>query len=268
MPLILWSGGCDSTYLLHTALRTWYDHQERANQQLPGTTPHTTPPNIPVRTITIIHPQVPAQNEQRRARHALTTALNKQGYHWPHLEVTITHTTPNNQEADPEADPEADHGVTGAGDYGGLIQPLLWIPLAIPYLDHHEDLAVGYIKGDDAQFYLTTIRTAFNNLQWIAGRAGNLSTPLDNTSKPEIIHHLKTTKLYKHTWWCEDPTTNKPCKKCAPCMTHATALWQLNSGNAYHVQTYGLNKTNTTNALNKAKITNPIPPHTTQPPPQ
>lgn len=245
MPLLLWSGGCDSTHLLFTALR---DHQTNSEAQPPN--PDT--PSTVVRTITIVHPNVAAHNEQRYARQQIRDVLHKRGFDWSHLEVAVTHHTPllshmrtarkkskivSNQTG-------CDFEANNAGDLGGIIQPLLWVPLAIPYLNTDEDLSVGYISGDDAQYYITTIRAAFDNLQWIAGRIGRLITPLETTSKAEIIHWLKHNKLYRHTWHCEMPryqpvpksdthARGRPCKKCAPCHTHATALWQLATNNCY-----------------------------------
>lgn len=243
--LLLWSAGCDSTLALHNALIAYKNRQD-AHTTLPrkdGDKPEMSTPTIEnkeiVRTISIIHPNTPAPYEQQNARLAIIKALKKQGHEWPHIEITITH-------QDIETKKNSSNGCQGAGPNGGLTQPLIWVPIANVYLHGDEDLALGYIKSDDAQYYLTTLRAAFDNLQWISGRTGKLLTPLDCTSKAEIIHHLKKADLYKHTWHCEDPhykyKNNKqhlkqidkgngtPCGKCTPCIVHQTALWQLKKG--------------------------------------
>ncbi len=238
MPLILWSAGCDSTLTLYNALQDW-KRENNTPTVPPGEKPHTPNEKLRVRTISIIHPNTPAPYEQQNARLDIIKALKKQGHEWPHFEIDIRH-------LDIHTKKNSSHGCNGAGPNGGLTQPLIWVPIANVYLHGEEDLALGYIKSDDAQYYLTTLRTVFDNLQWISGRTGKLLTPLDCTGKAEIIHHLKKADLYKHTWHCEDPTykyknnkqhlkqidkgTGTPCGKCHPCMTHLTALWQLKKG--------------------------------------
>lgn len=284
MPMICWSGGLDSTYLLLNLLKEQKEQERHIKEDDHPNTEYTAKAiaaDYKVRTVSIIHPNISAIQEQRNARQQITKQLNKQGHHWPHTEIIITHKTPHKEDPDFEAQ--------GAGDKGGIIQPIIWLPIATPYLHTNENLALGYIRGDDAQYYITTLRKAFDNLQWIAGRTGKLITPLDNTSKPEIIHWLKDAKLYQHCWYCENPKypthlkntkpltlgphnlrrqatiqgrnpldLGQPCKKCTPCTTHATALWQLKTGN-YPNNILKLKNKRQTKKLKQASKTSGIP---------
>lgn len=267
MSLILWSGGCDSTLALIRALNDWKRENNSPAHTPEGEKPHVPNEKLRVRTISLVHPNVPAIYEQRNARNAIREALKKQGHEWDHTEVTVY-----NHSINGKLDSNGEFGAEGAGENGGIVQPLIWIPIAILYLKSDEDLVLGYIKGDDAQYYLTTLRNGFDNLQWVAGRTGKMLTPLDCTSKAEVIHHLKEAKIYKYTWHCEDPIyavtrsgkkltlgkgglergkdaaeqrrkqyedgKGKPCGKCHPCITHRTALWQLANKLCPTVNTY------------------------------
>ena len=226
MPLLLWSGGCDSTFLLAQTLLIEKDAAKKPRDTNPDEAPAAKAGDgYKIRTLTVVHEQIPAQQEQANARHDFITAMNKRGCTWNHQEVHITTKL-------------MDNATFGVYSQGGLSQPGIWVPTAIPYLKQDEDLWLGYIKSDDAITYLSQITATFDNLKYICNKTGSVKYQLEHFTKAEIIYHLKRLKLYKHTWHCEGvgktdakKATKKPCHKCAPCMTHATALWQLQTGN-------------------------------------
>lgn len=196
MSLVLWSGGCDSTLLLHNLLA-----QRRACLS-----------NDEVRAISITHPQLPANEENKRARTQASKVLEKLHGKFEHLEITITHN---------------DGAVRAIESGGGLTQPMIWVLYASLHLLPAEDLYIGYVKGDCIWNYRHELYAAFNSIQWINHRTGVLKLPLENTGKTDIIKSLKNVGLYRHTWYCEDPVKGKKCSKCTPCKTHRTAVWQL-----------------------------------------
>jgi 7-cyano-7-deazaguanine synthase in queuosine biosynthesis len=203
--LVLWSGGADSTCLLHEMLRRDYN----------------------VRALTVIHPQVAAVKEQRAARANLKARFRRMGYAFKSLEVTVGHGTGKGGPPDFAAEP--------TGEDGGVIQPVVWLTAAVAYLLRDEDLYLGYIKSDCAIHYLPQLRLAFDQLKAVAGRKGNLVVPMEWVSKAQVLNLLDAHKLTPLVWYCERPVRGKPCKKCSPCMTHATGRWQLKSGNALYV---------------------------------
>lgn len=275
--LLLWSGGCDSTLILADALAARHDRLAQACQKCGPQQKDGVGGDDAVRTISINHPDVPAQAEQAKARTAIRRALTRKYGTWPHTEVTITHGTfvapppkkngggKTSKKPAPPGDPlcngltaagqdgfdDAGFGGQAAGPNGGIVQPLIWLPTAILYLGGEESLTIGYIRGDDAQYYLTTMRQAFDSLQWIARRTGKLLTPLDVTTKAMVLDRLTHHGLLKHTWHCESPDykiklqlglsriaqeaasagKGRPCGRCAPCKNHTTALWQIQTGN-------------------------------------
>jgi 7-cyano-7-deazaguanine synthase in queuosine biosynthesis len=188
--LLLWSGGCDSTLILAARL---------ANKE-------------PVRTISISINQFNHNAEQFAARQAIVAHYKKKKIQWPHVEVSIANKYPFDFKSHVQM--------------GGVI-PGIWMGLAPAYLDINEDLAVGYIHGDNAIHWLEDIRSAFRSLQAISQRTGQLVLPIEWHSKAMVIHELKTHRLLGKTWWCENPKKGRPCGLCAPCMTHKMGLWQL-----------------------------------------
>lgn len=195
--MILWSGGCDSTLILHDALA------ERRK---------LTDSNSwvwPVVTLAIAQDGVAALDEQRAARNAIRAELEKRGDVWKHLEVHVS----------------VDGGYIL--EFPGLSQPQLWISVAHSYLGKAEPLIVGWHDGDHVWSRMADVRTAFEALQRIGGRTGQIETPLRYDRKSNIIKRLKATGLYDLTWYCEAPKDGRRCeghKVCTPCRVHALAL--------------------------------------------
>lgn len=221
--LCLWSGGCDSTWLLYTLLR------DRRPDAVGGPEEFDKQDNT-VRALTVIHPQVGARDEQKRAREGAKRALNRRKYKFQHAELVYE------QYGDFSAFPAA---------AGGLTQPCIWLPSAYQYLHNKEALYLSYIKGDDFWHWKADAIHLFNMLNNITGKNATLHFPLEWTTKAEIVYNLQKQKLYNHTWWCEAPdTVKKPastdghpkrCGKCHPCLRHKTALWEIANDADYEV---------------------------------
>lgn len=192
MSLVLWSGGCDSTLLLHRVA------SEQATKK------------DPVRALSIVHSQVPANKEQAQARRNILKEFKSRGLHVVHstLHVKTTGT----------------FFVKG----GGNTQGVLWLGTAISYLFKDEDLYAGYIRGDDYWHYEGWLQEAFKNLKHATYRKGKLLTPFEWKSKGEVIKELKAKKLLHLTWYCEDPKKNgKACGGCHSCEVHRAGVWQM-----------------------------------------
>jgi hypothetical protein len=212
MALVLWSGGCDSTLILHDLLtachngavlkQDWRGHFVTLNN------------GDWVNAISIDHPQVGGNLGNRHARRRLYPLLRKKFGSFRCGEITIK-----------QKMIEVHH----TGD--GLTQPGLWLLHACSYLRNDEDLYIGYIKGDDLWHYKEHLIEAFNAIQKFTSRTGVLRFPLEWTSKAEVISRLKHARLLSRTWHCERTEfPSNACGKCASCITHRTAMWRLKMG--------------------------------------
>lgn len=192
--LVCWSGGCDSTLLLHHAAQAY----STANE--------------PVRAISITSDQVTSGKCEERARKCLLKSLNKKGLWIKHTEVSIT---------------------TTKGDgllHYGLPQAVMWL-LASQTLRENESLALGYIRSDDWPQHVESFQSVFDALQKVSGRTGNLWLPLLHTQKRGVLHQLAELDLLDLCWWCECPPPGKarlkPCGTCPSCQKHAAGLRRL-----------------------------------------
>jgi 7-cyano-7-deazaguanine synthase in queuosine biosynthesis len=187
---ILWSGGADSTLLLHDlATKAKEDHQI-------------------VKAITIMHPQILNSTFPVKYRERTLKQLKNQGLD------NITHHIINIQT----------EGQFQIKNQIGLLQPIIWMTTVIPYLNEKEDLYVAYIREDDIWHYRYYLYDAFNSLQVIAQHTGQLLIPFEWTYKYEILRRLKQLNL-TNTWTCENPQKNKPCGKCQPCKNQRIAKY-------------------------------------------
>jgi len=189
--LLSWSGGCDSTVMLYEALKTKKDNET-------------------VRAISVSHIQVTNSEISKIARAKIKAKLARAGLTFQHVEVAVTH-----------------EGSFQIEPCGGLSQPALWLQVATSYLEQAEDLALGYITGDDIWHYRNYLCEAFQNTQVISNRSGQLQFPLEWYTKSAIIERLKEVGLYNLCWWCEFPSKGRPCTRCAVCIRHKTALYRL-----------------------------------------
>lgn len=203
MALLLWSGGCDSTLLLRDLLTARNNAGKGAYTSLAT--------GEFVRSLAIGCGQCAGSVRMRETRQKLIPKMEKiAGSGWVHGETVITR-----------------DGLT-IDAFGGLPQPVLWILNASLYLDQHENLYAGYIRGDDFWHYSGWVHHAFDSIQRLTNRTGKLLTPLEWFDKSDVLTVLPP-GLLKLTRSCEGDS-DRPCGKCKPCKTHATAIWQMKTG--------------------------------------
>lgn len=117
------------------------------------------------------------------------------------------------------------------GENKKWIQPNAWMQGAYRVLKpgRHGSVKIAYVRDDGAAFgrKLPTMET-----QWEAtlslGYAGDhvpLEFPVIHMSKLEILEEIDK-RLLEHIWVCEKPENGKSCGKCVPCDTIDTALYR------------------------------------------
>ncbi len=207
MSLVLWSGGLDSTLILHTLATEARDGVRHH--------PHS------VRALTITQSQLGVhQPSADAARDKVKKAFRAAGLIVNYLDVTLSHGHTGKRSEQ----------FIGSSDNPQL---LLWLSLAVNYLEPDEDLYAGHIRGDDAWHRIGHLWAAFNGLQGLAGHTGTMQFPLEWKRKADVIRETKALDLYRLCWWCEelDPPKSHgrrvPCGKCNSCVTNDTGLWQL-----------------------------------------
>lgn len=119
-------------------------------------------------------------------------------------------------------------------------QPIAWIigALSVADSDRHSCVEVGYVMGDEATQLIDQMQTAWTAL-WRISKTGepiSLEFPLRITSKTTILSEMPA-ELYALTWVCETPagTTIDGFKQCGTCRACETRLveeyrWSLRHG--------------------------------------
>ena len=157
--------------------------------------------NAHVRTISLTHPQLGANAEQAAARKKLKKKLEKKYGKFGSLEFSLG---------------------DGVINQYGMVQPVMWITNAAMTLLEHEDLMVGYIKGDDVWHYQSEIFTIFQICQKLTKKKGEILFPLEWVDKGEVIRYLHEEGLLKDTFWCERPKSiGILCGECGSCEIHS-----------------------------------------------
>lgn len=148
---------------------------------------------------------------QIAARHKIKKILaDKYKFKFEHIEVTLRHTGDMCQN-------------------GGLVQPVIWVPLATTFLKENEDLYVGYVQHDCYYHHTAAAKKMFQSCSEMMYKTGKLKDPLEWWTKAEVIRYLRKAdrKIFNATWYCEFPKRLKPCGECKPCIAHKLALYQL-----------------------------------------
>jgi 7-cyano-7-deazaguanine synthase in queuosine biosynthesis len=197
MNLVLWSGGNDSTLVLHDLLQNHWLYV-RDGEIVPQ-----------VWTLTIeLPPQHTAVEEQRAARARIGEALRAKGAHFDEHVITLSGATNRHQ-----------------GD--GLIQPQLWIGNAVSLLGENDDLYAGYVGGDSALRKRDALYRMFDAAQTLGRKRGRLILPLEYVRKVDVLRRLDEGGLAGLTWTCERPTRfmgqGLACGGCDPCTVLAKA---------------------------------------------
>lgn len=218
MSLVCWSGGADSTLVLHDLLR----EQEKAKAKKRSRRERTDglerkllnkekPSDVTdVRTISIRHLQLGANKEQFEARKRIREILRKRGLRFRRVEISFRH------KGGFHVKPR------------GLTQAMVWMSIALPYLRNGEKLHIGYIAGDGVWAYWSHLRQVFDSGASVLGLANvDLETPLYGVRKAEVLHRLRRARLIRATWTCENPKDGRACGECLPCKRRALALYEL-----------------------------------------
>jgi 7-cyano-7-deazaguanine synthase in queuosine biosynthesis len=211
--IVLWSGGLDSSLLLHCAANNLqcgdfdFGKYEDAGKRLLA--------------VAIVHDQVGANAQQECARLNMLKAWHGNTKRTiEYARINVSH----------------DSLATRSN---GLVQPQFWLTTVVPMLGDHEDLFIGYIRSDDIWHYRQHVENAFWGMQGLSHKDGKLIMPMEWFSKSEVISgvkhaahpdldsHLSCERrlvgLDKLVWYCESPAANHsgvPCGRCGSCETH------------------------------------------------
>lgn len=194
-PIVcLWSGGCDSTLVLFTALKRlkeWGDQRT-------------------IKTYSFIHHQLDSRKMdlEKQRRNMFLAWLEDNGYSGKvqHIDIHIDR-----------------HEISASG----CPQAALWVINLIPLVESNSIILTGYHKGDCFWEYSVfsdwvKLTTGLLNL---FGKNPKFVMPLRDTTKYRIIEKLKTENIYKFTWYCEMPKSDGTvCDYCLPCETHKMSL--------------------------------------------
>lgn len=144
-----------------------------------------------------------------------------------------------------QMDLRTDNNVSFAsGPTSKYSQPMAWMVAAMSVLDtsRHKCLAVGYV-GDDGGFlrYIPNIYTAWENMQILTktGEPVPIVFPIIDNRKVDLLNAIPT-ELLDSIWVCEMPRTDdngviRPCKSCSPCKLAAAVLHQFEQENGYTI---------------------------------
>lgn len=202
MSLVLFSGGCDSTLVLHNLLKENLKDYSK-----------------PIISLAVNHCQVSANKQNKRARNLFIAEMEKRelNSYWQHCEIDIS----------------SNMNATVGGSFS-LSQPIIWSMLSMLYVKNNDTIYFGYHKSDDFWMHKEAFENAIKNICRINDKNVNIEYPLKDYYKADIIKTLKTRGLYDMCWYCEnekyiDSTLDEytPCGNCTPCITHRTALWQI-----------------------------------------
>lgn len=202
IPLVLFSGGLDSTFLLYSLLDV-----------------------VPVDILYVDGCQgVSKATAELKAREKIIRLLESRG----DLRLSCTFKVRNQI--------IANHGNEVIAEYR-FAQVLPWIYGAISnYTREHSSVAISYVLGDDICGDLKDVRTAWDLISnFTKQHPVPLAFPLRRIRKTDIYKILPE-KLLKLVWVCENPneikragrgTVFKPCGKCVPCITQKVTEYRL-----------------------------------------
>lgn len=188
-PLILFSGGLDSTYLLWQRLQT-----------------------TNVEVLYIRGPQGEDKTEMEdKARERIREWLCTKGK----TPYSILKTY----------DVEMPHGDQSQDNTFSQLLPWFYAALNKSTGYRHSCVEMAYVMGDQISYFLNDIARAWDTLAWaIKGAPVELKFPLIMKHKHAMIKEMPT-ELYNLIWYCELPENKEACGKCPACYTHRNALF-------------------------------------------
>lgn len=105
------------------------------------------------------------------------------------------------------------------GELLSLKQPLLWLTgLAYAANCTHDQVAIGYVMGDDACSYREDIRAVWKSMSRLmyGNKIPTLVFPLTKYSKIELWNTIPV-ELRNHVTWCESGGAKDFCGDCHSC---------------------------------------------------
>jgi len=202
--IVVWSGGADSTYLLH-----WYAmHSSIQN---------------PVHAMTVdSYPQLSSvfMNAQRLARNRYLKFAEKSGLH------IVTHVI--NSECD-------DKTSVGIGENVSA-QPIMWLCSIMPFIHDGDIVCFSYIRDDGIWHVKKEFEDVFYSICRLKGISAELKFPIEGNRKFQILNWLSEYKITDKMWWsCESPKNKKPCGVCYKCceIEISKIKWDMEIRNPY-----------------------------------
>jgi len=181
--IVAWSGGLDSTALLH-----WYATTSSEAYQV-------------VAVSVIGHPNLNKfqLSLQNKAQARFLKYAKSKGYHIEHRKIKI--------------------GGSGIwdGPSDGTGQPILWALAIAASLRDNDTVLMGYICKDDFWHYKHQFLKLFNAICEFKGVKATIEFPFEWVEKAEVID--KIAKVPKNCWFsCDRTNNNKPCGICKKCL--------------------------------------------------
>lgn len=198
--LFFFTGGCDSTYVLHNILSDKNFDNKKYN----------------IRCIIIKSDQLLNSPIQIKAAKKILKKFKKE------FEINIELVIVDIK------------NFTNLKNKSVLIHPALWASIAAFNVNENEDVVLGYNYNDGADVYpfIQDMDIAFNSLRNIIhlGAVNDcpkvyMYAPAMYDKKWEIIRYLCDNNLYKYCTWCEMPNEDgTPCNHCCCCESHNNYL--------------------------------------------
>ena len=115
---------------------------------------------------------------------------------------------------------------------GGRYQPLLWLISVLPYVEKDYHVHFAYVRGDDFWHHNQQISQVFYDLLRITGLQYpdvQLIYDFEWKRKHQVLEEIKKEGIPKDCFWtCENPVTIKgkivACGKCVCCRNYKAAL--------------------------------------------
>lgn len=113
------------------------------------------------------------------------------------------------------------------------VLPWLYAALCTVNGKRHSKVVISYVLGDQISQELGNLQAAWTSLVAATHHRGApLEFPLSYVSKQTILEELPES-LYEHVWYCELPDDGLPCGKCPACITHESELHKRALKNAF-----------------------------------
>ena len=178
--IVIWSGGCDSTALLHNLACKFPEKRITAYSVISYTNSRKT---------------------DRECRERLKKRFEEDGITNIDYKTVVCQVSPFSQ------------------NIGGLAQPCVWLSVLPSVLIGQAQLVCfGYIRGDDIWHYKEPFKKIFDGMKALLGSDAELCFPLEWKDKQDILHYLDEHNLLDLCNWCEHADQLKGgCGECKDC---------------------------------------------------